>query len=74
MANMYPPMSLGACSAKVDAGFPARTCANVASLDARPTRVDHPSVDALLEENKQLKELVVQLSEIVLMSVLDRSH
>jgi hypothetical protein len=29
-------------------------------------------LDALLEENKQLRELVVQLSEIVVRNVLDR--
>jgi hypothetical protein len=29
-------------------------------------------VDALREENKQLRELIVQLSEIVIKSVLDR--
>ena len=43
-------------------------------LDAPSTRVHvtHIEVDALREENKQLRELVVQLSEIVMKSVLDR--
>jgi hypothetical protein len=38
-----------------------------------PTRPDasHLDLDAILEENKQLRELVVQLSEIVLRNVLD---
>jgi hypothetical protein len=30
------------------------------------------NLNALLEENKQLRELVVQLSEIVVRNVLDR--
>jgi hypothetical protein len=44
------------------------------SLDSSATRPDANSLelDALLEENKQLREFVVQLSEIVLRSVLDR--
>ena len=33
---------------------------------------DHSNLDAVLEENKQLRELVVQLSEIVVRNVLDR--
>jgi hypothetical protein len=39
-----------------------------------PTRPDAscPDLDAILEENKQLRELVVQLSEIVVRNVLDR--
>jgi hypothetical protein len=39
-----------------------------------PTRPDvkYPDLDAILEENKQLRELVVQLSEIVVRNVLDR--
>jgi hypothetical protein len=39
-----------------------------------PTRpdVNHLDLDAILEENKQLRELVVQLSEIVVRTVLDR--
>lgn len=46
-----------------------------AAVDTRPMQrtIDHPSVDALIEENKQLRELVVQLSKIVLRNVLDRS-
>jgi hypothetical protein len=38
---------------------------------ARPD-VNHLDLDALLEENKQLRELVVQLSEIIVRNVLDR--
>ena len=47
------------------------------------TRIDSPrapaplaaaELDALLAENKQLRELVVKLSEIVLRNVLDRSR
>jgi hypothetical protein len=34
--------------------------------------VSHLNLNALLEENKQLRELVVQLSEIVVRNVLDR--
>jgi len=41
------------------------------SLSARP-HASHFDLDALREENKQLKELVVQLSEIVVKNVLDR--
>jgi hypothetical protein len=43
-------------------------------LDARATRPDAVplDMDALLAENKQLRELVVQLSEIVVRNVLDR--
>ena len=43
-------------------------------LDAPSTRVHvtHIEMDVLREENKQLRELVVQLSEIVMKSVLDR--
>jgi hypothetical protein len=41
------------------------------SPPARPG-VNDPNLDAILEENKQLRELVVQLSEIVVRSVLDR--
>jgi hypothetical protein len=37
------------------------------------TDMNYPDLDALLEENKQLRELVVQLSEIVVRNVLDRS-
>jgi hypothetical protein len=39
-----------------------------------PRRLDVkcPDLDAIIEENKQLRELVVQLSEIVVRSVLDR--
>jgi len=42
-------------------------------LGSPPTGMNHPDLDALLEENKQLRELVVQLSEIVVRNVLDRS-
>jgi hypothetical protein len=45
-----------------------------ARIDALSTSA-HAScfdVDALREENKQLRELVVQLSEIVVRNVLDR--
>ena len=42
-------------------------------LGLPPTDMNHPDIDALLEENKQLRELVVQLSEIVVRNVLDRS-
>jgi hypothetical protein len=38
---------------------------------ARSVHVSCLEVDALREENKQLRELVVQLSEIVVRSVLD---
>jgi hypothetical protein len=43
-------------------------------LDSSSPRSDanHLELDALLEENKQLRELVVQLSEIVVRNVLDR--
>jgi hypothetical protein len=34
--------------------------------------VNCPDLDAIIEENKQLRELVVQLSEIVVRNVLDR--
>jgi hypothetical protein len=34
--------------------------------------VNHLDVDALREENKQLRELVVQLSEIVVRNALER--
>jgi hypothetical protein len=34
--------------------------------------VNHPDLDAIIAENKQLRELVVQLSEIVVRNVLDR--
>jgi hypothetical protein len=34
--------------------------------------MNHLNLDALLAENKQLRELVVQLSEIVVRNVLDR--
>jgi hypothetical protein len=34
--------------------------------------VNHSDVDALREENKQLRELVVQLSEIVVRNALER--
>jgi len=43
-------------------------------LDSHSCRpdVNHSNLNALLEENKQLRELVVQLSEIVVRNVLDR--
>jgi hypothetical protein len=41
------------------------------SPPARPD-VNCRDHDAILEENKQLRELVVQLSEIVVRNVLDR--
>lgn len=34
---------------------------------------DHPDIDALLQENARLKELVVKLSGLVLKNVVDRS-
>lgn len=34
---------------------------------------DHPDIDALLQENARLKELVVKLSSLVLKNVVDRS-
>lgn len=39
-----------------------------------PSRSDvkRPDLDAIIAENKQLRELVVQLSEIVVRNVLDR--
>jgi hypothetical protein len=40
--------------------------------EAQICHVNNFEVDALREENKQLRELVVQLSEIVLRNVLDR--
>ena len=43
----------------------------IGSLPARP-HVNHFDLNALREENKQLRELVVQLSAIVVRSVLDR--
>lgn len=42
-------------------------------LDSTKLGMDHLDLDALLEENKQLRELVVQLSEIVVRNVLDRN-
>ena len=41
------------------------------SSSPRPD-MNHLNLDALLAENKQLRELVVQLSEIVVRNVLDR--
>jgi hypothetical protein len=43
-------------------------------IDSPAPRPDmnHLNLNALLEENKQLRELVVQLSEIVVRNVLDR--
>ena len=43
-------------------------------IDSRSPRpeVNVLDLDAVLEENKQLRELVVQLSEIVVRNVLDR--
>jgi hypothetical protein len=43
-------------------------------LDAPSIRpdVNYLDLNAVLEENKQLRELVVQLSEIVVRNVLDR--
>jgi hypothetical protein len=41
------------------------------SPSPRP-QVKHLDLDALREENKQLRELVVQLSEIVVRNVLER--
>jgi hypothetical protein len=43
-------------------------------LDSLSSRsdVDHLNLDAVLEENKQLRELVVQLAEIVVRNVLER--
>jgi hypothetical protein len=43
-------------------------------LDSALPRLDvnHLNLNALIEENKQLRELVVQLSEIVVRNVLDR--
>jgi hypothetical protein len=38
----------------------------------RRSDVNHPDLDAIIAENKQLRELVVQLSEIVVRNVLDR--
>jgi hypothetical protein len=37
-----------------------------------PRDASYPDLDAIIEENKQLRELVVQLSEIVVRNVLDR--
>lgn len=34
---------------------------------------DHPDIDALLQENARLKELVVKLSGLVLKTVVDQS-
>lgn len=34
---------------------------------------DHPDIDALLQENARLKEIVVKLSSLVLKNVADRS-
>lgn len=45
----------------------------VNSPSPRP-HVRHFDVDALVEENKQLRELVVQLSEIVVKNVLKLPH
>jgi hypothetical protein len=42
-----------------------------ASPPRRPD-VNSPDLDAVIAENKQLRELVVQLSEIVVRNVLDR--
>jgi hypothetical protein len=43
----------------------------LASRSIRPD-VNRLDLDAVLEENRQLRELVVQLSEIVVRNVLDR--
>lgn len=51
----------------------ARAPIDSSRLGLPPTNMNHPELDALLEENKQLRELVVQLSEIVVRNVLDRS-
>jgi hypothetical protein len=37
-----------------------------------PPDINHPDLDALRAENEQLRELVVQLSEIVVRRALDR--
>jgi hypothetical protein len=43
------------------------------SVSPPPRRdVSYPDLDAIIAENKQLRELVVHLSEIVVRSVLDR--
>jgi hypothetical protein len=42
---------------------------NAASI---PNPADHLDVDALREENKQLRELVIQLSKLVIRNVVDR--
>lgn len=39
---------------------------------ASPPDINHPDLDALRAENEQLRELVVQLSEIVVRRALDR--
>jgi hypothetical protein len=43
-------------------------------IDCQPSRpqINHYDLDALRLENKQLRELVVQLSEIVVRNALDR--
>jgi hypothetical protein len=38
---------------------------------ASPPFINHPDLEALRAENEQLRELVVQLSEIVMRNVLD---
>jgi hypothetical protein len=38
-----------------------------------PPATHHADLEALLAENKQLRELVVKLSEILIRNVLDRS-
>jgi|HubBroStandDraft_6_1064221.scaffolds.fasta_scaffold2219546_2 hypothetical protein len=43
----------------------------IGSLSSR-AHVKNLDVDALVEENKQLRELVVRLSEIVIRKVLDQ--
>jgi hypothetical protein len=57
MASMHPPN--------------ARSDRRLEQTSRRPD-LQHLDLDALREENKQLRELVVQLSEIVVRNVLDR--
>jgi hypothetical protein len=55
--------------ASVHPGLDSDRRGNSASI---PNPVGHLDVDALREENKQLRELVIQLSKLVIRNVVDR--
>jgi hypothetical protein len=55
--------------ASVHPGLDSDRRGNAASI---PNPTGHLDVDALREENKQLRELVIQLSKLVIRNVVDR--